>query len=69
MAEACNTGSEPLISGDVPALKHARLSWVDQNYLRNDTITAANTILVTVQSRSALASVWGGGEVAAAAHF
>jgi TnpA family transposase len=66
MAEACNTGPEPLIRGDVPALKHDRLSWVDQNYLRDDTITAANTMLVAAQSRSTLASVWGGGEVASA---
>ncbi|MEX5748763.1 Tn3 family transposase [Massilia sp. X63] len=66
MAEACNTGPEPLIRGDVPALKRDRLSWVDQNYLRDDTITAANTMLVATQGRSALASVWGGGEVASA---
>lgn len=65
-AEACNTGPEPLIRGDVPALKRDRLSWVDQNYLRDDTITAANTMLVAAQGRSALASVWGGGEVASA---
>lgn len=37
MAEACNTGLEPLIRGDVAALKRDRLSWVDQNYLRDDT--------------------------------
>ena len=66
MAEACNTGVEPLIRGDVPALKRDRLSWVDQNYLRDDTITAANTMLVAAQSRSVLASLWGGGEVASA---
>ena len=66
MAEACNTGPEPLIRGDVPALKRDRLSWVDQNYLRDDTITAANILLVAAQSRSALASLWGGGEVASA---
>ena len=31
MAEACNTGMEPLIRSDVPTLKRDRLSWVDQN--------------------------------------
>jgi TnpA family transposase len=66
MSEACNTGVEPLIRGDVPALKRDRLSWVDQSYLRDDTITAANTLLVAAQSRSALAGMWGGGEVASA---
>ena len=40
MAEACNTGIEPLIRGDVPALQRDRLSWVDQNYIRDDTLTA-----------------------------
>lgn len=66
MAEACNTGLEPLIRGDVPALKRDRLSWVDQNYLRDDTLAAANAMLVAAQSRVALANLWGGGEVASA---
>lgn len=66
MAEACNTGPEPLIRGDIPALKRDRLSWVDQNYVRDDTLTAANAILVAAQSRMALANLWGGGEVASA---
>jgi hypothetical protein len=66
MAEACNTGLEPLIRGDVPALKRDRLSWVDQNYIRDDTLTTANTSLVAAQSRLALAGLWGGGEVASA---
>ncbi|MBC8772549.1 MULTISPECIES: Tn3 family transposase [Lysobacteraceae] len=66
MAEACNTGLEPLIRGDVPALKRDRLSWVDQNYIRDDTLTAANVMLVAAQSRLALANLWGGGEVASA---
>jgi TnpA family transposase len=66
MAEACNTGPEPLIRNDVPALHRDRLSWVDQNYLRDDTLTAANATLVAAQSRIALANLWGGGEVASA---
>jgi TnpA family transposase len=66
MAEACNTGPEPLIRNDVPALQRDRLSWVDQSYLRDDTLTAANATLVAAQSRLALANLWGGGEVASA---
>ena len=66
MAEACNTGPEPLIRGDVAALKRERLSWVDQNYVRDDTLTAANAMLVNAQSRLVLATLWGGGEVASA---
>jgi Domain of unknown function (DUF4158)/Tn3 transposase DDE domain len=32
LAEACNTGFEPLIRRDNPALRRSRLSWVRQNY-------------------------------------
>jgi TnpA family transposase len=39
---------------------------VDQDYLRDDTLTAANAMLVAAQSRLALAGLWGGGEVASA---
>ncbi|MCE1227150.1 MAG: Tn3 family transposase, partial [Geobacteraceae bacterium] len=66
LAEACNTGLEPLIRSDIPALKRDRLSWVDQNYIRDETLTAANAMLVAAQSRIALANLWGGGEVASA---
>jgi TnpA family transposase len=66
LAEACNTGPEPLIRNDVQALRRERLAWVDQNYLRDDTLVAANAILVAAQNRVALAHAWGGGEVASA---
>ena len=66
MAEACNTGLEPLIRSDVPALKRDRLSWVDQNYIRENILTAANAMLVTAQSRIPMVGLWGGGEVASA---
>ena len=66
LAEACNTGPEPLIRHDVPALRRERLAWVNQNYLRDDTLVAANARLVAAQSRVALAHAWGGGEVASA---
>ena len=66
VAEACNTGPEPLIRHDVPALRRERLAWVDQNYLRDDTLVTANAILVAAQNHIALAHAWGGGEVASA---
>jgi len=66
LAEACNTGPEPLIRYDVPALRRERLAWVDQNYLRDDTLVAANALLVAAQNRVALAHAWGGGDVASA---
>jgi TnpA family transposase len=59
LVEACNTGPEPLINHDTPALKRERLAWVNQNYLRDDTLIAA-------QNQIPLAHAWGGGEVASA---
>ena len=66
LADACNTGPEPLIRHDVPALRRERLAWVNQNYLREDTLVAANALLVAAQNRIALAHAWGGGEIASA---
>ena len=66
LAEACNTGPEPFVRQETPALRRDRLLWVDQNYLRDDTLIAANAVLVAAQSRIALARTWGGGDVASA---
>src|SRR5215813_10337581 len=66
LAEACNIGLEPVIRSDVPALTRGRLSWVQQNYFRAETLTRANACLVDTQSTLVLAQEWGGGEVASA---
>jgi TnpA family transposase len=66
MAEACNTGPEPFVRQDTTALRRDRLLWVDQNYVRDDTLIACNAALVAAQNRIALARVWGGGDVASA---
>ena len=66
LAEACNTGLEPLVRPDLPALRRSRLSWVRQNYLRAETLTQANTRLVAAQNGIDLARRWGGGDVASA---
>ena len=66
VAEATNTGFEPLVRLDVPALRRSRLSWVKQNFLRAETLTAANAALVAAQNGIKLAQSWGGGEVASA---
>ncbi|RMS72430.1 hypothetical protein ALP47_200129 [Pseudomonas savastanoi] len=66
LAEACNTGPEPFARQDTPALRRDRLLWVDQNYVRDDTLTACNAVLVAAQNRIALARTWGGGDVASA---
>ena len=66
LAEACNTGLEPLVRPDVPPLRRSRLSWVRQNYLRAETLTQANARLVAAQNGIDLARCWGGGDVASA---
>lgn len=66
MAEACNLGLEPVMRPDLPTLAPGRLYWVQQNYLRAETLTRVNARLVEAQSRSRLAQIWGGGEVASA---
>jgi TnpA family transposase len=66
LAEACNTGHEPLIREDIPALRRDRLSWVDQNYIRDETLTAANARLVAAQNLIPQAHAWGGGDIASA---
>jgi TnpA family transposase len=66
IAEACNIGLEPLVHPGQASLTRARLSWVEQNYLRADTLTAANSRLVDAQTDIALAAAWGGGDVASA---
>jgi len=66
IAEACNTGFEPLIRPDTAALRRSRLSWVRQNYIWAQTLTRANAALVGAQNRIPLAHAWGGGDVASA---
>jgi len=64
VAEACNIGLEPLIQPGNPALTRERLAWVQQNYLRPETLARANARLVAAQATIPIASAWGGGEVA-----
>ena len=66
VAAATNTGFEPLVRLDAPALRRSRLSWVKQNFLRTETLTIANAALVSAQNAVPLARGWGGGEVASA---
>jgi hypothetical protein len=66
LAEACNIGLEPLVPPDTPALTRSRLAWVQQNYVRAETLIRANARLVDAQTKIPLAQTWGGGEVASA---
>jgi hypothetical protein len=48
MAEACNISLTEVAQPSVPALSYNRLSWVSQNYVRAETIAAANERLLSV---------------------
>jgi TnpA family transposase len=64
VAEACNIGRVPVVNAQVPALTRSRLAHVDQAYLRGDTISAANGMLIEAQRHIELAQRWGGGLLA-----
>lgn len=64
VAEGCNLGFAPVVKPSHPALTRDRLSHVEQNYLRNDTIRAANGRLIAAQADLDAARLWGGGLVA-----
>lgn len=64
VAEACNVGLTPVVKDGHPALTRGRLSHVDQNYVRADTLRAANSRLVQAQSDLGLAQHWGTGMLA-----
>jgi TnpA family transposase len=66
LSEACNIGLRAVEQRDHPALGRGRLHWVQQNYLRAETLTPANARLVDYQAVLPLAQQWGGGDVASA---
>ncbi len=66
IAQACNIGFEPLVRTDQQALSRSRLSWVSQNFIRPETIAAANARIVAAQNALPIAHIWGAGEVASA---
>ncbi|MGY3064199.1 TnpA family transposase [Streptomyces sp. TE3672] len=64
VSESCNIGLTPVTNPAYPELTRSRLSHVDQNYLRADTIAASNALLISAQARVPLAQSWGGGMLA-----
>ena len=55
-----------LVRHETQSLRRDCLSWVSQNYLRDETLRAANARLGAAQTGIPLARAWGGGEVASA---
>lgn len=66
IAGACNTGYAPVIRQEIPALRRSRISWVDQNFIRPETLSAAGASIVAAHARLPIARLWGEGEVASA---
>lgn len=66
VSQAMNVGMPPLVQDGNPALSLDRLFWVEQNYVRAQTLSAANAALVDYHADLELAAAWGGGELASA---
>lgn len=66
IAEGCNIGLDPMIRSDSPALRRDRLSWIGQNFLRDETLRAANARLVAAHDALPITRVWGQGNVVSA---
>lgn len=66
VAMACNIGLRPLQRKDTPALTKHRLAWIQQHYIRAETLVESNACLVNAQKDVTIVQAWGGGEVASA---
>jgi TnpA family transposase len=64
LAEACNISLAEVSNPGIPALSPNRLSWVSQNYVRGETIAAANELLLDLYRRVPLVQAWGDGHIA-----
>jgi len=66
IGKACNIGLEPVVQPGIAALEYDRLTWIEQNYFRAETLAQANAVLVEYISKLILAKAWGGSDVASA---
>lgn len=66
MAEACNIGLESIIKAGIPSLTRNRLSWVQQNCIRAETLVKANARIVDYHAKLPLTLKFGSGDVASA---
>jgi TnpA family transposase len=64
LAEACNISLSDVAQPGIAALSYNRLSWVSQNYVRAETIAAANELLLAAYRRIPLVQVLGDGHIA-----
>lgn len=66
VAQGCNIGFEPIVRDDRPALRRSRLSWVAQNFIRSETLAAANAKIVSAHAKLTITRHWGDGQIASA---
>ena len=66
LAESCNIGFSPVSKNNIDSLKYDRLTYVAHQYLRIDTLTAANQKIIHSHKKLELALAWGNGEMASA---
>jgi TnpA family transposase len=66
VSQAMNIGMPAVAQEGTRALSLDRLFWVEQNYVRAATLTAANARLVDYHAKLELVAAWGGGELASA---
>lgn len=66
VAKACNIGFEPVVQSGIAALEYDRLTWVEQNYFRKETLDLARANLVEFHSKLPLTQKWGQGDVSSA---
>ena len=66
LAESCNIGFSPVTKNNIDSLKYDRLTYVAHQYLRIDTLTAANQKIIHSHKKLELALAWGNGEMASA---
>jgi TnpA family transposase len=64
LAETCNISLAEVANPGVPALSPNRLAWVSQNYVRSETIAAANELLLDRYRRIPLVQALGDGHIA-----
>jgi len=66
VSKACNIGFEPVVQSGIAALEYDRLTWVEQNYFRKETLDLARANLVEFHSKLPLTQKWGNGDVSSA---
>ena len=64
VSQACNIGYRPLVRSNVAALTRERLNFVAANYVRTETLEAANARLVEHHAAQPLTELWGRGDIA-----